>query len=148
MLRASVEYNGTEANLRAITEGSKSGDSGVVHGAELTAFAEAAVSRDEAALATARDTLRSVAGSAAVVDAAGVIGNFQRMVRIADGSGIALDTSVVMLSGDFREELGLDDFDSAGHTKELGGIQSTLAPLLRGVVKLGLGFMGRRSRHE
>lgn len=146
MLRASVEYNGTEADLRAITEGSKSGDSGVAHGAELTAFAEAAVKRDEAALATARDTLRSVAGSAAVVDAAGVIGNFQRMVRIADGAGIALDTSVVMLSSDFCEELGLDDFESAGRTGQLGGIQRTLAPLLRGAAKMGIGFMGRRSR--
>ncbi len=146
MLRASIEYQGGEGDLRALTEGAKAADSGVAHGEELTAFAEAAVRGDPAELATARDTLRDVAGAAALVDAAGVVGNFQRMVRIADGAGISLDTSVGMLSEDFREELGLDQFESAGRSKDLGVVTRAFAPLLRGAARIGLRTIGRRAR--
>jgi len=146
MLRASIEYQGGEGDLRAVTEGAKAADSGVAHGEELTAFAEAAVRGDPAELATARDALRDVAGSAALVDAAGVVGNFQRMVRIADGAGISLDTSVGMMSEDFREELGLDRFESAGRSKGLSGLTRALAPLLRGAARIGLRTIGRRAR--
>ncbi|MBW2294789.1 MAG: hypothetical protein JRG94_21125 [Deltaproteobacteria bacterium] len=148
MLRASIEYLGGEGDLRAITEGAKAADSGVAHGEELTAFAEAAVRGDPAELATARDSLRDVAGSAALVDAAGVVGNFQRMVRIADGAGISLDTSVGMMSEDFREELGLDQFESAGRSKGLSALTRALAPVLRGAARLGLRTIGRRARNR
>jgi hypothetical protein len=146
MLRASIEYHGSQGDLRAITEGSKSGDSGVLHGVELTAFAEAALQGDPASLATARDNLRAVAGSQAVVDAAGVIANFQRMVRIADGAGISLDAPVGMMSSDFREALGLESFASAERSRELSHLQRIVAPLLRRVANFGLRRVGRRSR--
>jgi hypothetical protein len=148
MLRASIEYQGAEGNLLAVTEGAKAADSGVAHAEELTAFAEAAVRGDPAQLATARDTLREVAGSAVLVDAAGVVGNFQRMVRIADGAGISLDTSVRMMSEDFREELGLDQFESAARSKELSRLARLLAPILRGAAWLGLRAIGRRARRR
>jgi len=148
MLRASIEYQGGEGDLRAVTEGAKASDCGVAHAEELTAFAEAAVRGDPAQLATARDALRDVAGSAALVDAASVVGNFQRMVRIADGAGISLDTSVSMMAADFREELGLDRFESAGRTKELSTVTRALAPLLRGAARFGLRAIGRRSRNR
>lgn len=51
-----------------------------------------------------------------MVDAAGVIANFQRMVRIADGTGIPLDEPVAMLTTDIREELGLNHYGSADRT--------------------------------
>ena len=38
--------------------------------------------------------------------AAGVIGNFERMVRIADGTGIPLDRIVDAMTSDFRAEFG------------------------------------------
>jgi uncharacterized protein (DUF2236 family) len=148
MLRASIEYQGGEGDLRAVTEGAKAADSGVAHGEALTAFAEAAVRGDPAELATARDTLRDVAGSAVLVDAAGVVGNFQRMVRIADGAGISLDTSVGILAEDFREELGLDQFESAGRSKRLSTLTRTLSPLLRGAARIGLRAIGRRARRR
>jgi hypothetical protein len=87
MLRASIEYHGTDGDLRAVTQGSKIGDSGIAHGETLVTFAEAAVTGDSAQLATARDAVRAAIGSDGLVDAAAVIGNFQRMVRIADGTG-------------------------------------------------------------
>jgi len=44
-----------------------------------------------------------------VVDAAGVISNFQRMVRIADATGIGLGVFEVP-SADMREALGINAF--------------------------------------
>lgn len=146
MLRASIQYQGKTGDLRAVTEGSKGGDSGVHHGDALIAFAEAALGDDGAALATARDALRATAGSAALVDAAGVIGNFQRMVRIADGAGIDLDAPVAMLSSDFRDEIGLDDFGTASRIAKVGPVGRALSGALRGVANLGLRAWGRRSR--
>ena len=108
MLRASIEYEGVEGRVDGIAQGAKVGDAGIEHGELLTAFADAAVAAsfggDTAPLDSARDALRDAAGSAVVVDAAGVIGNFQRMVRIADGSGIPLDRVVEMVSSDLRDE--------------------------------------------
>jgi hypothetical protein len=83
---------------------------GVAHGAELIAFAEALVAHDEPALATARAALVGAMGAAATVDAAGVASNFERMVRIADGTGITLDGPMARASDELRAELGLQEF--------------------------------------
>jgi hypothetical protein len=147
MLRASIEFHGREGDLRALTDGSRLGDAGIPHGERLNAFAEAAVAGDAAQLATARAALRSAAGSAALVDAAAVVGNFQRMVRIADGTGIPVDAAVRALSGDFRESLGLEGF-ATRRGAGLGPLARAAAPLLRGLVWLALRFAGRRSRRR
>jgi len=147
MLRASIEYHGREGDLRAVTEGAKAGDGGVPHGERLTSFAEAAVAGDRAALTTARDALRAAMGSAALVDAAGVVGNFQRMVRIADGAGIELDAVMVGASDDFREEIGLEGFASRRKSRQ-GPLGRWAAPVLRQVAKLGLRSAGRRRRRR
>jgi len=143
MLRASIEFHGREGDLRALTSGSKLGDAGIPHGERLCAFAEAAVAGDAAQLATARDALRAAAGSAALVDAAAVVGNFQRMERIADGTGIPVDAPVRALSGDFRE--GLESF-ATRRGADAGLLASAAAPLLRGLAWLALRIAGRRSR--
>ena len=148
MLRASIEYQGKEADLRAVTEGSKGGESGVPHGDELVAFAEAAVGGDAAALRSSRDALRDVAGSAAVVDAAGVIGNFQRMVRIADSTGIPLDAPTAALSEDFREDIGLDDFATAERIQSLGPLGRAAASVGRRLAFGGLRWVGKRARRK
>lgn len=144
MLRASIEYSGAEADLKGISEGAKAGDMGIEHGERLTAFADAAVGGNPAELASARDALRDAAGSAAVVDAAGVIGNFERMVRIADGAGIPLDGIVSALSGDIRGELGIDDFQSRRLNE--GALARTFGPVFRGVANTALRIAGRRTR--
>jgi hypothetical protein len=106
MLRASIEYYGRDADVRVITEGAKLGDAGIPHGERLATFAEAAVKGDAAELATARDALRDAAGSAALVDAAAVVGNFERMVRIADGTGIPVDSVMSTLVDAVRGHAG------------------------------------------
>jgi hypothetical protein len=120
MLRASIEYSGADADLSGIAEGAEVGDAGIEHGALLTAFADAAVMGEPEALESARDALRTAASSAVVVDAAGVIGNFERMVRIADSTGIPLDTPVAAMTVDIRNDLGIDEFGSARNTPSLG----------------------------
>jgi hypothetical protein len=147
MLRASIEYSGAEAELSGISEGAKAGDTGIQFGEQLTTFAEAAVRGDSAELASARDALREVAGSEGLVDAAGVVGNFQRMVRIADGSGIPLDGITGSLSSDFREELGLDEYRSR-RISELGPIARAFAPTLRGLSKTALRVAGWRANRS
>jgi len=147
MLRASIEYSGTDADLKGISEGAKAGDAGIAHGERLTAFADAAVNGAPAELATARDSLRDAAGSQVLVDAAAVLGNFERMVRIADGTGIPLDTVVEAASSDIREELGLEDFETRRLTGS-GALARALGPLLRGVAGVGLRFAGRRARRS
>ena len=144
MLRASIEYYGRDADVRVITEGAKLGDAGIPHGERLATFAEAAVKGDAAELATARDALRDAAGSAALVDAAAVVGNFERMVRIADGSGIPLDDPVAMVSADLREELGLDAFGGAERNAEIRGLRRLAGRMLAKVLPTALRFMRPR----
>ena len=147
MLRASIQYSGADADLRGIADGAKAGDAGIEHGERLTAFADAAVSGDAAELATARDALRAAAGSEILVDAAGVVGNFERMVRIADGTGIPLDGVVDALTSDVRAKLGLEEFESRRLVKS-NPIATLLRPAFRGVVNAGLRVAGWRSRRS
>jgi len=145
MLRASIEFSGADAELNGISDGAKAGDAGIQHGELLTAFADAAVQGDPAELGTARDALRDAAGSEAVVDAAAVVGNFERMVRIADGTGIPLDGIVGAMSGDFLEELGIDAYQSRRMAGS-AGLAAVMGPVIRGVARVGLRFAGRRAR--
>jgi hypothetical protein len=142
MLRASVESSGEEGvELRGVTG---EAESGVPHGSALVRFAEQVVSdgddRDRA-----RDELAEAMGPAALVDAAAVVGNFERMVRIADGTGIPLDTPVQALTGKLRADLGLDDYSSASNSREPGRVAAALGrlglPVLLGAIRL----VGRRS---
>ena len=107
MLRASSETHQQSINLDAIMDGSDVGD--IEHGTELSAFAEAIVSRDRIQIASTRDALVACAGDKAMVDAAGVASNFQRMVRIADATGITLGDFEQPTSS-IRESLGINEF--------------------------------------
>lgn len=97
-------------NLSALTDAQAAASSGVEHGATLIAFAEAMLGEDDIALAQARTGVIAALGSAALVDAAGVASNFERMVRIADSTGIQLDERMEILSKDARDTLQLERF--------------------------------------
>ena len=77
---------------------------------------------DDARLAAARKTVLDAMGAEALVDASAVIGNFQRMVRIADGTGIPLDKPVALVSADLRDTLDLDSFGLASQTPKVGAL--------------------------
>jgi hypothetical protein len=117
--------------------------SGITDAGLLLAFAEASVGDDEAALAGARRALLEACGPEVLVDTAAVVANFQRMVRIADSTGIPLDTPVVALSGALRDELGIDAFGSSVNTPEPGLAAKAAGRVLQPVVSLGLRVAGR-----
>ena len=111
MLRGSSQVQGTEADLLAIVRGADV-DSQVPHGTELLQFVDAVLGNG-ANLEQARNRLAARAGPDAVADAAGVIGNFMRMVRIADGTGIPIDSYFDEPGREIRDRLGIDSFSSA-----------------------------------
>ena len=128
LLRASGETSGQQVDLRAVTE--EAVVSGLPGGEVLTALAGAVVRGDEEATRVARDRVHSELGEAALVDAAGVIGNFERMVRIADGTGIPLDEPLAMVTGDMRKALGIDAYGGAANTSELRGVKRLIGRLM------------------
>ncbi|MYB22492.1 MAG: hypothetical protein F4066_11075 [Chloroflexi bacterium] len=115
MLRESSKRNGSLDSLNLQGAVGPEADSGVPHGDLLTAFAEAAVRRTDA-LPGLRERIAAELGVQELVDAAGVVANFQRMVRIADGCGIPLDELTRDATDDVRDELGLHEYASAANT--------------------------------
>ena len=111
MLRGSSTSSGESVNLDAIVHGQKA-ESGIPGGSELIRFTDA-VLQNPADLETARAALVARLGEAEMVDAAGVIGNFQRMVRIAASTGIPVDGFMAEANADVREQLGLNALPSA-----------------------------------
>jgi len=85
-------------------------------------------------------------GTAGMVDAAGVVGNFQRMVRIADGCGIALDPPMQVLSEDLRAELGINKYAAAQNTPAIGTLKKLFVKVLG--VPMFRAAMRRASRAE
>ena len=94
--------------LTTLTEGGTS--TGVSNGDVLLAFADAVVARDATLLTRTRAALAQRMGPDAMVAAAGVASNFERMVRIADATGIPLDGGLLGLSVDVRATLNLQRF--------------------------------------
>ena len=116
LLRASSRGN-DRLNFGAIVDTSQ--DSGVEHGALLLEFTEAAVQRSDA-LSPCRRRVADELGADALVDAAGVVANFQRMVRIADATGIPVDPYIAERTGPVSKTLGLEAFRSAANTYAAG----------------------------
>ena len=102
-------------DLNAVT-GVVEGDAGVPHGRLLVEFAEAVLGEDEAALARVRAALGEAIGPAGLADAAGVVGLFNAIDRVADTTGIPLEAERAEVSADLRAALGVDRFDVATRT--------------------------------
>jgi len=116
LLRASGEATGQAFDLHAVTEGATTARSGVAHEETLLAFTEALVSGEREALVIARTRVLHELGPEALVDAAAVASNFERMVRIADATGIPLDSFLDEMTADIRAELHLARFESTANT--------------------------------
>lgn len=103
-------------------------ESGVPNGRALLAFADAVAGDDDAQLARAREALRAEMGDAGVADAAAVASNFERMVRIADATGIELGDWMESFTEDVRTDLSLDRLrtrpDDARRESPLAGFPS------------------------
>jgi hypothetical protein len=107
MLRASVAATTTPVDLRAVTD--RSVDPALAGGRELLDLVDAVLTADPSA-AAAREAVLAELGPEGLADAAGVIGNFEMMNRIADGTGIPVGTGTLARTKELRAELGLDHF--------------------------------------
>lgn len=74
----------------------------------LTAFADAIVARDPSRITTAREAVVAAMGYECALDCAAVASNFERMVRIADGTGIQLGEFLEGASAEARAVLALE----------------------------------------
>ncbi len=105
MLRASSNAFGYDIDLRAVTDPTIDPD--IPHGSLLLAFSEAVI-RQRPDVGTLRSELREVLGDEGLVGAAGVIGNFSMMNRIADSVGMPMGKAALARTVEIRALLGLD----------------------------------------
>lgn len=132
MLRVSGQASGEETDLSAIRDGVESaGASGVAHADLLVSFADAVVAHDDAAIAELRPKIIEAVGPDGFLETASVAANFQRMVRIADSTGIPQDAPVRALASDLIEDLNLRDFPSANNTPPASLVHRVFGTLLR-----------------
>ncbi len=115
LLRWSGDAVNEEADL-AIVNGAGDGDAGIPHGRTLAAFAEAVLGEDDAALAEIRGDLIAAVGPEGAVDAAAVAAVFSKNDRMADATGIPLDTGGADLRTALGVELGIGHFTGAPAT--------------------------------
>jgi hypothetical protein len=148
MLRASSEHAGDSVDVTMVRRGSAGGNGGLAAADELLHFVTAASTKQPEKIAAARDHLLAKLGPEAVVDAAAVIGNFERMTRIADATGIPLDPPVNALGSDIQDDLGLREFRSSAATKKAGGIARTAAKVLGPLVLRMMPMVAGRVRRS
>jgi hypothetical protein len=148
MLRASVETDGAEADYRGIADRESAEESSVPAAGALVGLVEASLSDDGGDDEEARARVRRELGSAALVDAAAVIGNFERMTRIADSTGIPLDAPVNVMTESIRAELGIDDYGSAADRPSVKWWQRLIGRTLDPMVGITLRWVGRRARSK
>jgi len=104
------QQTGDSYDLKAVTGGAASGDTGIANGALLLAFADAVLGDDDKRLADARVAIVAAMGEAALVDSAGVAGFFNAIDRIADSTGTPLDDQTIAETEDLRADLGINAF--------------------------------------
>jgi len=117
LLRASSEAVNTDVKIEQLEDGAN-----VEHGSALVRYTESAV-RLDSDLTESRDHLLRIAGAQALVEAAATVSAFEGLNRIADVTGIQLDSGLVDESADFRSDLGIDSYAGATSTKSHGSAQ-------------------------
>jgi len=102
-------------------------DSAVPETEALVPFADAVILGPIENVESCRALLQERVGHEGVVDAAGVIGNFQRMNRIANAGGLSLDGPAALLSADIRDELKLDTLATGSRGTTPGRLAKSFA---------------------
>tara|TARA_Y100001970_G_scaffold179520_1_gene218491 strand:+ start:44658 stop:45041 length:384 start_codon:yes stop_codon:yes gene_type:complete len=114
LLRASSEALNSEVDLEQLEAGAD-----VANGELLVRYAESAV-RQDSDLGRVRAALEEQVGPGGVIEAAATIAAFEGLNRIADATGIQLDSGLADESADFRAALGLDAYAGAVSTQSTG----------------------------
>ena len=130
MLRESVELTGGSIDFEGLTDPSCTEIKGIANSRELLQLANACMGAGDVALESARQALVDKMGPAAMIDTVGVISNFQRMVRIADATGIPADGPMQEMSGDLREQLGINQYVSAANSSRPSLLKGLMLKLI------------------
>jgi len=130
MLREGIEAKGQSINLDGLTDPSCTIIEGIPNSDTLLTLANAFMDGDEAALAAARENLANDMSPEAMVDAIGVASNFQRMVRIADSTGIPSEETMMVMSEDLCETLGINDYSSAANSNKVSWFRKQILKLV------------------
>lgn len=130
MLRESIEISGESINLDGLTDPACTRIEGIPHSDVLLTFANAFMEDDPAGLAAARQNLVNEMGMETMVDAVGVVSSYQRMVRIADATGIPTDDPIAIMQEDLAEQLGTNKYVSAANTKRSSWFKRLLLKLV------------------
>ena len=120
MLRESIQADGQSIDLEGLADPDCKEIAGLKNSKTLIEYADVFMSRDAVLLAVVCEKLEKEMGPQALVDAAGVASNFQRMVRIADGTGIPVDPGNYDMKADLIEQLDLKQYESAKNTLDRG----------------------------
>ncbi len=104
MLRASSDATGSGIDIHDVV----AEDSHDPVNAALIGLVDAALTGGD--LPAARRRVQELLGAEALVTACSVIGNFEKMNRMADGTGLGLDDQQMEGLADIRSELGFDSF--------------------------------------
>lgn len=145
MLSLSADASNADIDLKMINGDTSANMENLEFAQELMEFAAAIASRDEEALLKSRKALQDVAGWEVVVEAAAVAGNFQRMVRIADATGIPIDAARLPLMNKAAEELDLRRFESSRNTPKISFGQKIIAPIMRKLAPMVLRRVARKT---
>ena len=109
MLRASAQITTVPLDPRGITD--RSVDPLIPKGGILLDFVDAVLSGEEPARQTSRAAVLDELGPTGLVDASGVIANFEMMNRIADATGIPVGQGTLKRTVEWRELVGIDQFN-------------------------------------
>lgn len=108
MLSSSAIAYGYDLDVAAI--GDPSVPIGIPGGQELLFFVDAVMTGTPNDLEGAQSAIINVLGPESLVDAAAVLGNFEMMNRVAEGSGIPVSVQAIERLSDTIEKLGLNSF--------------------------------------
>tara|TARA_B100000676_G_scaffold289567_1_gene322221 strand:- start:378 stop:671 length:294 start_codon:yes stop_codon:yes gene_type:complete len=84
--------------------------SGVKSESCLISLADGFYSDNQDDLSVAKENVERELGLSALVDAAGIIGIFDGIVRVADATGIPLEKDKIIASKEIRLNLGINNF--------------------------------------
>ena len=111
MLRVSVSQSSLQVDLSGLRTGDSQAMGAVPNARTLIRLADAFMDRDPERLTNIRNEAASIIGELGVIEAIGVAANFQRMVRIASGTGIPIDEPDPDFGTAVRAALNLSDAD-------------------------------------
>ncbi|MCY3885658.1 MAG: hypothetical protein OXG24_12185 [Gammaproteobacteria bacterium] len=118
MLRVSSQSEGFDANLKAITE--EDVDAGVPFSSLLRQLTEATIEMRWGDLATFRQEAIETIGRQSTVDALAVASGFNGIVRVADATGIPIDSYEDDVGKKLRSSIGIDDFHYSSKSSRYG----------------------------